>query len=187
MGFSFIDFFYHSTFLTIAVLGILSLYFIAVNWVFIYRYYFVVAPQVKEELDSLESMLMGGTEIPPGSFSYNFVDKFSDDDSKRTIHFSRLIAMKEMTKGLTFLSIASTTSPFIGLFGTVFSILNTFTLLGNGEKITSIAAGIGEALFVTSIGIFVAIFAYTYHQILKRKIYELLQVLKIESEGMVFK
>jgi biopolymer transport protein ExbB/TolQ len=45
-----------------------------------------------------------------------------------------------------------------------------------------IAPAISEALIATAIGIFVAIFAYTFHQILSRKLYELNTYLKAQIE-----
>ncbi len=92
-------------------------------------------------------------------------------------------ATQDTTSGLTFLSIAASTSPFIGLFGTVVSILETFYILGSTKaSISTISASIGEALIATAAGIFVAVFAYTYHLILKRKAYELVNTLKLQLD-----
>lgn len=90
---------------------------------------------------------------------------------------------QEATSGLTFLSIAASTSPFIGLFGTVVSILETFYVLGSTKaSISTISASIGEALVATAAGIFVAVFAYSYHLILKRKAYELVTTLSMQLD-----
>ena len=94
---------------------------------------------------------------------------------------------REATRGLIFFSIVASTSPFIGLFGTVVSILDTFSTLGDAElgAISVIAQGVSEALVATAIGIFVATFAYSYHQILKRKSYEVVNLLQMQSEAVL--
>ena len=88
------------------------------------------------------------------------------------------------TKGLTLLSIVASTSPFIGLFGTVVGILETFSHLASQKSaaLSVVAPAISEALIATAVGIFVAIFAYTFHLILKRKAYELSSVLSSQVD-----
>lgn len=54
-------------------------------------------------------------------------------------------------------------------------------------RFSIIAPAISEALVATAAGIFVAIFAYTFHQIISRKIYELNIYLKAQSEIIVAK
>jgi len=56
------------------------------------------------------------------------------------------------TKGLTALSIMATTSPFIGLFGTVIGILEAFSKLGNTKSasLNVVAPAISEALIATA-------------------------------------
>ncbi|MCG8489818.1 MAG: MotA/TolQ/ExbB proton channel family protein, partial [Chromatiales bacterium] len=51
------------------------------------------------------------------------------------------------------------TSPYVGLFGTVWGIMNSFTALGNVKQATLalVAPGIAEALIATAIGLFAAI------------------------------
>ncbi|GKH60254.1 hypothetical protein CE91St25_05900 [Campylobacter ureolyticus] len=76
------------------------------------------------------------------------------------------------------MSIIASTSPFIGLFGTVVGILETFTKIGTSNaSLSVIAPAISEALVATGAGIFVAIPAYTFHLLLKRKSYELMNII----------
>ena len=97
-----------------------------------------------------------------------------------------LAATKDATKGLSILSIFASTSPFIGLFGTVVSILDTFSHIGQTTgSMALIAGGVSDALVATASGIFVAIFAYTYHQILKRKSFELVGFIQMQSEALL--
>lgn len=92
--------------------------------------------------------------------------------------------IKDATVGLTLFSIVASTAPFIGLFGTVVSILESFSQLG-GETRASlevIAPVISEALIATAAGIFVAIPAYSFHLMLKRKAYELSVLVQMQID-----
>jgi biopolymer transport protein TolQ len=58
-----------------------------------------------------------------------------------------------------FLATAGSAAPFVGLFGTVWGIMNTFTAIAemNNTTLATVAPGIAEALFATAMGLFVAI------------------------------
>ena len=60
---------------------------------------------------------------------------------------------------LSFLATVGSTSPYIGLFGTVWGIMNSFRALGNVQQasISLVAPGIAEALIATAMGLFAAI------------------------------
>jgi len=60
---------------------------------------------------------------------------------------------------LPFLATVGSTAPYVGLFGTVWGIMNSFTALGNVQQATlaMVAPGIAEALIATAIGLFAAI------------------------------
>ena len=62
-------------------------------------------------------------------------------------------------KNLTFLATAGSTAPFIGLFGTVWGIMNSFQsiAIAQNTNLSVVAPGIAEALFATALGLFVAI------------------------------
>jgi biopolymer transport protein ExbB/TolQ len=179
-----IDFYLKSHPVTIGVLALLSLYFIILNWVFFYRY-FSLNSWLKRESDSLESLLLGARTVNENSFLNNFI-KSSNFVSKEVLTLAMHAATKEATKGLSILSVFASTSPFIGLFGTVVSILDTFSHIGQSSgSMSIIAAGVSDALVATASGIFVAIFAYTYHQILKRKSYEVVSYLQMQSDAIL--
>jgi len=61
--------------------------------------------------------------------------------------------------GLPFLATVGSTSPYVGLFGTVWGIMNSFRALGQVEQATMamVAPGIAEALIATAMGLFAAI------------------------------
>ena len=65
----------------------------------------------------------------------------------------------KISKGFTFLATVGSTAPFIGLFGTVWGIMNAFGGLSQLTQvsITVVAPGISEALIATALGLFAAI------------------------------
>ena len=72
---------------------------------------------------------------------------------------------ENVEKNLRFLATAGSTAPFIGLFGTVWGIMNSFKsiAIAQNTNLAVVAPGIAEALFATALGLFVAIpavFAY---------------------------
>jgi len=66
---------------------------------------------------------------------------------------------EKLDQGLPFLATVGSTSPYIGLFGTVWGIMNSFRGLAVVQQATlaSVAPGIAEALIATAIGLFAAI------------------------------
>ena len=66
---------------------------------------------------------------------------------------------EDIEKNLTFLATAGSTAPFIGLFGTVWGIMNSFQsiAIAQNTNLAVVAPGIAEALFATALGLFVAI------------------------------
>ena len=66
---------------------------------------------------------------------------------------------EQIDKNITFLATAGSTAPFIGLFGTVWGIMNSFQsiAIAQNTNLSVVAPGIAEALFATALGLFVAI------------------------------
>jgi biopolymer transport protein ExbB/TolQ len=180
-----IDFYLKSHPVTLGVLALLSVYFVILNWVFYYRY-FSINSWISLETNSLEHLLMGASTVSDKSFLSNFL-KSSSNVTKEILDLGMLAATKEATKGLSVLSVFASTTPFIGLFGTVVSILDTFSHIGqsSGGGMSIISSGVSDALIATASGIFVAIFSYTYHQMLKRKSFELISFLQMQSDAVL--
>ena len=67
--------------------------------------------------------------------------------------------MSKITKGFTFLATVGSTAPFIGLFGTVWGIMNSFQsiAISRNTSLAIVAPGIAEALFATALGLLAAI------------------------------
>ena len=87
--------------------------------------------------------------------------------SKTDLH-SRMTTMLEtgiekqiskLSKGFTFLATVGSTAPFIGLFGTVWGIMNSFQsiAISRNTGLAIVAPGIAEALFATALGLLAAI------------------------------
>ena len=68
----------------------------------------------------------------------------------------QLVALE---KGFTFLATVGSTAPFIGLFGTVWGIMNSFQsiAISRNTSLAIVAPGIAEALFATALGLLAAI------------------------------
>jgi len=82
--------------------------------------------------------------------------------SERMTAMLEVGAEKQMTKiekGLTFLATVGSTAPFIGLFGTVWGIMNSFQsiAISRNTSLAIVAPGIAEALFATALGLLAAI------------------------------
>ena len=67
--------------------------------------------------------------------------------------------MVMLEKGFTFLATVGSTAPFIGLFGTVWGIMNSFQsiAISRNTSLAIVAPGIAEALFATALGLLAAI------------------------------
>jgi biopolymer transport protein ExbB/TolQ len=79
--------------------------------------------------------------------------------SKRALQRAIAIKTAEFKRGLSGLATIGSTAPFVGLFGTVFGIINAFQGMKSAESagISAVAGGISEALFTTALGIAVAV------------------------------
>jgi biopolymer transport protein ExbB/TolQ len=81
------------------------------------------------------------------------------DASKRALQRASAIKVAEFRRGLSGLATIGSTAPFVGLFGTVFGIINAFVGMGETANagIGAIAGGIAEALVTTAVGLAVAV------------------------------
>lgn len=79
--------------------------------------------------------------------------------AQRSMRVALSREMDDLENHLSTLATVGSTSPYVGLFGTVWGIMNSFTSLGNVKQATLalVAPGIAEALIATAIGLFAAI------------------------------
>ena len=80
--------------------------------------------------------------------------------------------MEKLEKNFSFLAVVGSTSPFLGLFGTVWGIMNSFKSIAvmKNATISVVAPGIAEALFATAIGLVAAIPAVIFYNLLSSQI-----------------
>jgi biopolymer transport protein TolQ len=81
------------------------------------------------------------------------------EGSRRAMRVAQLREIDRLEHSLATLATVGSTSPYVGLFGTVWGIMSAFSGLGNVQQATlaMVAPGISEALVATAIGLFAAI------------------------------
>ena len=81
------------------------------------------------------------------------------EGSRRTMRVAAMREEERLERHLAFLASVGSTSPYIGLFGTVWGIMHSFRGLANATQATlaTVAPGISEALIATAMGLFAAI------------------------------
>ncbi len=91
-----------------------------------------------------------GSMVPPESSIENLERSLNVASRRETI---------KLESSMTFLATAASTAPFIGLFGTVWGIMNAFQNIGiqGGASLATVAPGIAEALIATAVGLACAI------------------------------
>ena len=82
-----------------------------------------------------------------------------DEKMSRMLEINIEKQMEKIEKGYTFLATVGSTAPFIGLFGTVWGIMNSFQsiAISRNTSLAIVAPGIAEALFATALGLLAAI------------------------------
>jgi biopolymer transport protein TolQ len=91
---------------------------------------------------------------------------------ERALSRARTMAITEMENKVPFLATTASAAPFIGLFGTVWGIMNSFRNIGakGAANLATVAPGIAEALVATAIGLVAAIPAVMGYNYLSRRI-----------------
>lgn len=81
------------------------------------------------------------------------------ENTKRAMRVAQMREQDKLETHLPFLAIVGSTSPYVGLFGTVWGIMQAFRALANVQQatISMVAPGIAEALIATALGLFAAI------------------------------
>ncbi len=176
-----LDYLGNSSAITIIVLTLLSFYFIGIVWLFSYRYSDLLKIS-NDEKNALNQLI----QMPSDTSFFSRLNKCINNQkpSQELLKACEISLIRDQSRGLSALAIVASTSPFIGLFGTVVGILESFAAFSTQSKVSFsvIAPAISEALVATAAGIFVAIFAYTFHQIMNRKLYELNTYLTAQSQ-----
>lgn len=116
--------------------------------------------EAEEDLNGIEGMFVSGFK------EYTRLSEQSGADAEsimqgvqRAMRVSLNREEEKLETHLAFLATVGSTSPYIGLFGTVWGIMNSFRSLANMSQATlaTVAPGISEALVATAMGLFAAI------------------------------
>ena len=175
----------NASFLVKLVVGLL-LAMSLLSWWFIFRKGFVVR-DARRKAEDFERTFWSGSDLnslfqaivssrrPSGSMERIFEAGFREfvklrkqttlavasvmDGTRRAMRASYQREMEYLDKHLAFLATVGSVSPYIGLLGTVWGIMNAFRGLANVHQATlaQVAPGIAEALIATAIGLFAAI------------------------------
>ena len=124
--------------------------------------------KAKEDLVGIESIFY---EIYEDSIAQDSQEPQKDDLTARFKRVSKVSLMRQedlLESRISFLSTVASASPYIGLFGTVWGIMNSFRGLAQTSQATLsvVAPGISEALIATALGLFAAIpalIAYNFY------------------------
>src|SRR3984957_10432784 len=166
--------------IVIAILLLASL----TSWAIIFRKARVIA-RARNEADRFESRFWSGDDLAQlyraiessggatgmaGIFEFGFRE-FARlrqsaappdqllEGSRRAMRVAQLREIDRLEQSLATLATVGSTSPYVGLFGTVWGIMSAFSSLGNVQQATlaMVAPGISEALVATAAGLFAAI------------------------------
>jgi biopolymer transport protein TolQ len=112
-----------------------------------------------KEDEGLVSVFVAGYE----EFTRQQQHKVAPEDALASVQRAMRVALvrevERLEGGLAFLATVGSTSPYVGLFGTVWGIMTAFIAIGNVKQATiaMVAPGIAEALIATAMGLFAAI------------------------------
>ncbi len=156
------------------------------SWWYIFRKLFVIRQAIKQS-DEFESAFWKGSDLnalfqsatssrhTAGTMERIFEAGFREfikhkrqpgmdvssvmDSTRRAMRATYQREMDDLESHLSFLATVGSVSPYVGLFGTVWGIMNSFRSLSNINQATiaHVAPGIAEALIATAMGLFAAI------------------------------
>ena len=106
---------------------------------------------------------------------------------KRAIERTSLQEISSLRKGMNVLATTGSTTPFVGLVGTIFGIINAFSVMSSvgGGDLTAISGGIAEALVSTAVGITVAIIAIWIYNYFNAVIDEITKDMSTSSAELI--
>ena len=136
--------------------------------------------------DALFALAKRHPDAPGGRVVLELAKRFGSGKLLESVA-KRAIVTEQQRAGalMTPLSSIASASPFVGLFGTVYGIMDAFLRIGQ-EKSASlpvVAPAIGEALIATAIGLFAAIPAVVAYNAINKRIEDLMAEVESEAEG----
>ena len=185
----------------LAILVLLSL----LSWTVIFQKAFAISRAARQTED-FEARFWGGSDMTKlletakkpdagieerlfaaGMTELTKQQKAGGDVTSGVTRAMRAVFTREMDgleKGLPLLASIGSTSPYVGLFGTVWGIMNAFTGLSTLDNVSLavVAPGIAEALVATAIGLFAAIPAVAAYNYFNNRVNRLANRLESFSE-----
>ena len=116
--------------------------------------------RTNQEPDGIESVFMTGyQEFAKLRKQTRMAPTVVVEGAQRAMRVALAREMDRLDEKMPFLATVGSTSPYVGLFGTVWGIMNSFRSLGDVQQATlaMVAPGISEALVATAMGLFAAI------------------------------
>jgi biopolymer transport protein ExbB len=179
----------HGTGISYAVLAILAIMSLSSYYVFITKFYDQwklgkAARKVEKQFWTAASPKEGAEKLPKDDdfrvIAESAIRAASHHEGRLNdrISLNDWLAMalqrsvdalrSRLSTGLSWLATVGSTAPFVGLFGTVYGILNALVTIGlSGQpSIDKVAGPVGEALIMTALGLFVAVPAVFFYNIL---------------------
>lgn len=127
---------------------------------------YAASSRVSQSLNGVEAVFHAGFKEflrfrKQASASINLVM----ENTRRAMRAAQMREQEKLEVHLPFLAIVGSTSPYVGLFGTVWGIMQAFRALANVQQATiaMVAPGIAEALIATALGLFAAIPAVIFY------------------------
>jgi biopolymer transport protein TolQ len=182
----------------LALMSVISWYVIGSKWMYLARAYHRSVKFVEKFWDSsLDEMWKDAQTSAPSPVSEVFRAGYQElvklrkrhaqvqagakadeaglgdiESLERALSRARTMAITEMENKVPFLATTASAAPFIGLFGTVWGIMNSFRNIGakGAANLATVAPGIAEALVATAIGLVAAIPAVMGYNYLSRRI-----------------
>ena len=173
--------------IVLALLGVMSIF----SWSFMFYKWFQLSSVGKNNSvffnKFIESKDKGSlTSFAQINESYAAHMYLLNKDSYASAATFMEMVNKKLEGSFPWLASVGATSPFIGLFGTVWGIINAFSSIGTAQSvsISTVAPGISEALITTAAGIFVAVPAVIGYNILHSQLSSLMEELSGFLEAM---
>ncbi len=127
-----------------------------------------------------EIFRFGYREIAQQTGSGQKLDKLDGDSLQRALLRASTQEISRLERLNGFLATCASASPFIGLFGTVWGIMTSFQQIGvqMNANLATVAPGIAEALIATALGLFAAIPAVIFYNLLLNKLKVLIAMME---------
>ncbi len=145
-----------------------------------------------QELSELEDELTGMENLFVSGFDEFVRLRGTEPEAvvqgvQRAMRVALLQEEDRLSRNLGFLATVGSTSPYIGLFGTVWGIMNAFRSLANltQASLTAVAPGISEALIATAMGLFAAIPAVIAYNRFSVKVEDLMNRYEVFVEAFM--